>query len=74
MPIRGRPYRLTEEYQAHLKSIVADHPVLTLEELRNELQRHTRLEAHVQTIKKSLDAACGYQENKRQRKRAYSAL
>ena len=57
MPIRGRPCRLTEEHQAHLKSIVADHPVLTLEELRNELQRHTRLEAHVQTIKKSLDAA-----------------
>ena len=57
MPIRGRPYRLTEEYQAHLKSIVADHPVLTLEELRNELQRRTGLEAHVQTIKKSLDAA-----------------
>ena len=57
MPIRGRPCRLTEEHQAHLKSIVADHPVLTLEELRNELQRRTGLEAHAQTIKKSLEAA-----------------
>ena len=54
---RGRPCRLTEEHQEHLKSIVADNPTITLEELRSELQRRTGLEAHAQTIKKSLEAA-----------------
>ena len=54
---RGRPCRLTEEHHEYLKSIVADNPTITLEELRKELQRGTGLEAHVQTIKKSLEAA-----------------
>ena len=54
---RGRPCRLTAEHQEHLKSIVADNPTITLEDLRSELQRRTGLEAHVQTIKKWLDAA-----------------
>lgn len=54
---RGRPCRLTAEHQEHLKSIVADNPMITLEELRSELQRGTGLEAHAQTIRKSLEAA-----------------
>ena len=54
---RGRPCRLTEEHHEYLKSIVADNPTITLEELRSELQRRTGLEAHAQTIKKSLEAA-----------------
>ena len=54
---RGRPCRLTEEHQEHLKPIVADNPTITLEELRSALQRRTELDAHIQTNKKSLEAA-----------------